>query len=112
MEIALHTRSISQLINALAAQVEVPAQDLAEHNDFPGWESAPGTTDDLRMIRIHSSKRCPPNAFVAVPYNGYWFWIDKGDLKSKRTFSFIMALYTLADASEKPPLPEITIPAH
>jgi hypothetical protein len=110
-EVALRTRSIIQLMQTLAAQVEVPAQDLAEHTVAPGWESAPGMTSDMRMIEIHNSKGYPPHAFVAVPYNDHWFWIDNRDLKSKRCFSFMMGLFTLADTSEKPPLPQVVVPA-
>ena len=110
-EIAMQTRSIIQLMQTLAAQVEVPAQDLAEHTVIPGWESITNAPEFKRMIEIHSSKDFPPHAFVAVPYGGYWFWIDKGDLKSKRTFSFMMGLFTLADTSEKPPSPQVVVPA-
>jgi len=38
-EIAIQTRSIIQLMVTLAAQVEVPAKDLAEHTVVPGWDS-------------------------------------------------------------------------
>lgn len=63
------------------------------------------------MVEIHSSKDAPANAYVSVSYNGYWFWIDKRDLKSKRVFASLMLLFTLADTGEKEPLPLITIPA-
>ena len=66
----------------------------------------------MRLIEIHSSKTNPPHAFVAVPYNDHWFWIDRRDLKSKKVFSFMMLLFTLADTGETPALPLITIPAH
>jgi hypothetical protein len=55
-----------------------------------------------RLIEIHSSKGNPSRAFVAVTYR---------DLKSKRTFAFMMLLFALADTGEKEPLPMFTIPA-
>jgi hypothetical protein len=110
-EVAVLTRSILQLMQIMAAQVEVPAQDLADRSAAPGWESAPGMTEDMRMIKIHSSKSYPPHASVAVPYNGHWFWIDNRDIKSKRVFLFMMMMFTLADTGESPPLPQVTIPA-
>lgn len=109
-EIAILTRSILQLMSTIAAQVEVPAQDLTENRVAPGWESLPGVDESERMIRINSSNSRPENAFVAVEYHGHWFWIDDRDLRSKRVFSFMMLLFTLADTGEKEPLPLITIP--
>lgn len=60
---------------------------------------------------IHSGTQNPQDAFVTVPYRGHWFWIDDRDLKSKRAFSAMLLLFTLADTAEKEPLPVITIPA-
>jgi hypothetical protein len=115
-EIAMQTRSILQLMQSLAAQVDVPAKDLAEHRTYPGWESITNPPEDerledARLIVIHSSKENPPDAFVAVHYRNLWFWIDDRDLKSKRLFTFMMGLFTLADTSDKPPVPQLTIPA-
>jgi hypothetical protein len=111
-EVAIATRSIMQLMATMAADVEVPTQDLAEHSASPGWESVPEGEKTIRLIEIHSSKNIPTNAFVAVPYNDHWFWIDRRDLKSKRVFSFMMLLFTLADSGEASPQPVVTIPAH
>jgi hypothetical protein len=111
-EIALQTRSIMQLMTTLAAQVEVPAEDVAEHRVAPGWESITNAPEGARMIYIHCSKDNPPDAFVSVHYRAHWFWIDDRDLRSKRAFSFIMGLFTLADTSDKPPLPQVVVPAH
>ena len=110
-ELAVVTRSIIQLMGAMAAEVEVPAQDLAKHSAAPGWESMSNATNAVRLIEIHSSKNNPEHAFVSVNYRDTWFWIDDRDLKSKRTFSFMMLLFTLADTGEKVPLPQVTIPA-
>lgn len=110
-EVAVLTRSVLHLMQTMAAQVDVPAQHLAEHRTPPGWESASGVQSDMRMITIHSSPRSPSDAFVAVQYRDHWFWIDDRDLKSKRAFAFMMMMFTLADTGEKEPLPLITIPA-
>ena len=110
-EVAVVTRSIMQLMGTLAVQVDVPAKDLAERRVVPGLESMPDAQKAQRLIQIRSSKNGPANAFVAVNYRGQWFWIDDCDLKSKRTFSFMMLLFTLAETGEKENLPLITIPA-
>jgi hypothetical protein len=44
---------------------------------------------------VHSGKDKPAEAFVAVPYEGLWFWIDRRDLSSKTT---------------SPPLPFVQLP--
>jgi len=47
---------------------------------------------------------------VAVSYEGEWFWVANDDWKSKRTFTSILFLFTLTDASGQG-LPVLTIPA-
>jgi hypothetical protein len=129
-EIAVLTRSMMQQMAIMASQTDVPAEDVAEGRATPGWEAvsaqseavvqsatAPVDTavtngaNAIRLIRIHCAKSQPQDAFVAIPYRGNWFWIDDRDLKSKRTFSFMMLLFTLADTGERENLPLITIPA-
>jgi hypothetical protein len=109
-EIAVVARSIMQLMAIISAQVEVSAKDLTEHRAAPGLESVPAAQEAQRFMQIHSSKNSPDNAFVAVNYRRQWFWIDDRDLKSKRTFSFMMLLFTLAEPGEKENLPVLTIP--
>jgi hypothetical protein len=111
-ELAVQTRSIIQLMAILAADVEVPAEDLAEHAAAPGWESVPEGAHIKRLLKIHSSKTNPTHAFVAVPYQDHWFWIDRGDLSSKRVFTFMMMMFSLADTGDGQPMPLVTIPAH
>ena len=110
-EIAVLTRSVLHLMQTMAAQVEVPAEDLAEQRTPPGWEAVADSPGNVRMITIRCSASAPADAFTAVQYRGHWFWVDDRDLKSKRSFAFMMMLFTLADTSEKEPLPLITIPA-
>jgi len=110
-EVALVTRSILQLMSIMGSQADVPPEDVAQGRAAPGWESISNGTASPRPIGILCSQNEPPNAFVAIPYRNHWFWIDNRDLKSKRTFSFMMLLFTLADTGQTEPLPLVTIPA-
>lgn len=125
--IAMTTRSILQLMSTMAAQIEVPAEHLAEHRVPTGLAEASaaagtaGTADTAdpaadalavgaRMITIHCTVERPADAFAAVQYRQHWFWIDDRDLQSKRVFAFMMMLFTLSETGEREPLPLITIP--
>jgi hypothetical protein len=110
-EVAVLTRSVMHIMQTMATQVEVPAKHVEEGRVAPGWERIAEGEAGPRLIRILSAAQHPGDAFVSVEYRGHWFWIDDRDLKTKRTFAFMMMLFTLADTSEKDPLPLITIPA-
>jgi len=43
-------------------------------------EQAPDGTVPVTLLRIHSSRGRPENAFIAVPYQDYWFYIDNGTI--------------------------------
>jgi hypothetical protein len=95
----------------MAAQVEVPAEDVARGRAAPGVveadrQGAPVT----RLARILSSKKKPADPYVVVEYRGHWFWVKDEDLKSKRAFAFMMMLFTLMDTGEKQAMPVLTIP--
>jgi hypothetical protein len=102
-ELAVVPRSLTHIMGMMAAQVEVPAEDIAQGRATPGATGG--------AIRIGCSKNRPADAFVAVAYRNRWYWIDDRDLKTKRAFAFMMMLFTLADTGDKEPLPLITIPA-
>ncbi len=110
-EVAILTRSILHLMQTMASQIEVPAEDLQQSRAVPGWESAQDRPGAERLVKIQSSKSRPDEAFVAIEYRDHWFWIDDRDLKSKRVFAFMMMLFTLAETSDRENLPLITIPA-
>jgi len=112
-EVAVLTRSLMHQMGMMASQVDVPDEDVSQGRATPGWETVTHAhdTNAVRLIEIYSSKTKPAEAFVTVNYRNHWFWIEDRDLKSKRVFSFMMMLFTLADTGEKEPLPLITIPA-
>lgn len=49
------------------------------------------------------------DAFAAVRYRNYWFWVDDRDLASKRGLGFLMVLLTLAESGPAAPPPALTI---
>jgi hypothetical protein len=110
-EVAVLTRSLTHQLATMASEVDVPAEDVRLGRAAPGWETAVTQTNLVRLIHIRCSKSQSDDAFVSVKYRSHWFWIDDRDLKSKRVFSFMMLLFTLADTGERENLPLITIPA-
>jgi len=109
-EVAVVTRSILHVMTAIGAQVEVPAEDVAEGRATPGLPAGDGA-ETRGLVRVHSSLEQPTDASVTVPYRGHWFWIDDRDLRSKRAFASMLLLFTLTDNGERENLPVLTIPA-
>jgi len=44
-------------------------------------------------------------------FTDYWFWIDDRDFRSKRSFAYLMLLFSLTESGGKEGLPLVTIPA-
>jgi hypothetical protein len=110
-EVAIKTRSLLHILGMMAAQVEVPAEDVVRGRAAPGIvEADQKGSPPVRLARILSAKKKPANAYVMVQYRDYWFWIEDEDLKSKRAFVFIMMLFTLMDTGDKQAPPVLTIP--
>jgi len=110
-ELAIKPRSLLHILGIMAAQVEVPAEDVARGRAAPGVvEAGQHSAPVIRLARILSSQSKPTHAFVTVQYRDRWFWIEDEDLQSKRAFAFIMMLFTLTDSGEKQGLPVLTIP--
>ena len=111
-EIAVLTRSMIEITSELAARVEVPAKDVAENRASPGLNDKVDPTNDLRgRVRIQSSTEEPDDAFITVKYRDHWFYIDDRDFLSKRMFTFLLFLFTLAETGGQDKAPVITIPA-
>jgi hypothetical protein len=110
-ELAIKPRSLMHILGIMAAQVEVPAEDVTRGRAAPGVvEADQQGAPVMRLARILSSRTKPANAYVTVEYRDHWFWIEDEDLRSKRSFAFIMMLFTLTDSGDKQGLPVLTIP--
>ena len=110
-EIAILTRSALEILVDLSSFITVPEAHVVEHRVGPTQEPEMGPVGPIRpLLQVASGKEPPADAFVAVPYRGYWFWIDDRDILSKRMFSFIMFIFTLVEPGSKEPVPVLTIP--
>jgi len=110
-ELAVNSRSMLQIMQAFASRMDVPEAHLKDHSAWPSPETAPAAQSPQQKVRIYSGKDKPAAAFAAVRYRDYWFWVDNGDLQTKRTLTVVMFFFTLADTSSPEKLPLITIPA-
>jgi hypothetical protein len=111
-EIAMLTRSIIEMLVDLAMWIDVPPEHVAS-----GRTRATPDVETLEefgfepLIRIHSSTAQPEDAFVAVRYEGLWFWINHEDFGSKRTLSFMQLMFSLAESGGGQTAPVVTVQA-
>jgi hypothetical protein len=110
-ELAVNSRSMLQIMQAFASRVDVPEAHLKDHSAWPSVGNAAGVEGLRQNVRVHSGKEKPAAAFAAVRYHDYWFWVDNGDLQTKRALTVVMFFFTLAETGSAEKLPLITIPA-
>lgn len=108
-ELAVNSRSMLQILGAFASYVEVPEKHLKEGLAAPAFERESASERTVGRIRSGSAK--PENAYVAVQYQGQWFWVDGSDWQAKRALSAVMFFFTMADTGNAEHLPMVTIPA-
>jgi hypothetical protein len=103
--LAIQTRSMIQMLVALSGFVDVPP-DKASHA-APGYQVPPG---DEWPFRVYSGSDRPQDSFTAIHYQGYWYWIENDDLRSKRVFTLMLFLTTLTSSGPATNAPVLTIP--
>ena len=112
-EIALLSRSMLEILVEVSQGVEVPSEHVASGRTIMAARLASaGDARDRPLIRIRSGPTRPDDAFSIVTYRGTWYWIDDGDLASKRIFTFLMMFFSLAETGATPQAPVLTIPAN
>ncbi|QVL54822.1 MAG: hypothetical protein KFB95_05760 [Simkaniaceae bacterium] len=113
-EIGIMTRSLLSTMYYLSLGVAVPPRDIeagtvamTKNSDgtFFNWEDVVGD-----LFNVKSSPHYPKNAYLAVAYRGNWFYIDDGDINSKRTFVLLQQIYNLQARQQEKETPILSIP--
>jgi hypothetical protein len=111
-------RSTAQVLFFLANGVEVPPEHVAAGLVcLPADEC--GRAADLRevtrgLFEVHvaAGHKPPPEAYVAVKYRGYWYYLDDRDQVSKATFALVLQVGRLDFARQRLGAgPVLTLPA-
>ncbi len=111
-EIAILSRSMLEILNDLASNIDVPEIHIAENRVQPTFYEEDIDGNPVKpVVQVFTSKVEPPDAFVSAPYKVCFFWIDDKDFPSKKVFSFLMFISTLTETGESTGAPIVTIPA-
>jgi len=105
--VAVRTRSLMQILSTLGAGVQIPAEHAAA-GEVVHVEPGPLASS----FKVYSGKEKPKEAFVAVPYEGHWYWIEREDLSSKKTLAAVTLLMHFLESETGKSAPILTIPAN
>jgi hypothetical protein len=112
-ELRITPRSTAQVYRYLANGVQVPQEHLAAGIARPpcvvqGCE----LTGGLFTVCTSAGHKPPCNAYVAIKYRDWWYYIDDRDAQSKSTLALMLQLVRL-DLRNRPPGggPLLTLPA-
>jgi hypothetical protein len=109
-EVAVLSRSMLEIMLQLGFGVDLPAEHAKDGRALPGRATA-GDAKVEPLVHIRSGTQAPTDAYTAVPYKGYWYWIDDTDIASKRAFTFLLILFSLAETGQSVAAPIVTVPS-
>jgi hypothetical protein len=111
-EIAVLTRSVLAIMVELAAWIDVPEEHVAEKRTRPTEKvRSIGEYQTRPLITVRHGSRAPSTAYASARFRDTWFWIDDGDMDSKRTFAFLQFLFSLVESGSKQIAPVVTVGA-
>lgn len=112
----LETRSLLQALFFVSHGIDVPKEHIVA-GKVPMTCNPDGTSFDWRQVmdglfHVHcvKSKRRPEEAYVAVRYEDYWYYIDHRDRDTKATFTLLLEVSRLELQSYESEAPLLTIP--
>jgi len=110
-ELAVQSRSMLEIMQEFSADIEVPDDDATEGRTYKTAQHADDASPyDKPRVRILSGPTPPHNAFTAVYYRETWYWISDADFSSKRSLTFLLLFFSLAETGVVPEAPVLTIP--
>jgi hypothetical protein len=109
-QVAVVTRSMMEIMLQLGFGIDLPAADVASGRVLAGKRQA-GEAEGKPLLHIRSGAEAPAETYAAVQYKGNWYWIDENDVASKRAFTFLMILFSLAETGQSVAAPVVTVPS-
>lgn len=117
-EVRVVPRSTSQALFYLSNGVDVPAAHvcagLVPPMTTPDGRPCdrPEITRGLFAVHTCEGHNPPANAYLAIRYRGYWYYVDDRDRETKATFALMLALSRLDFARQQLGAgPVLTLPA-
>jgi hypothetical protein len=105
-EVALLTRSMLEILTDLSFDVQVPPP---HEQDGRVGTPLPPEIRRASSFKVLTGTNRPADAFAAIRYENYWFWIDDRDFPSKRALSFLLVLTALAETGANVEPPALTL---
>lgn len=87
------------------------ANGLATTTCYPDGEVFDWSLVAGNLLKVHYSKKKPKDAYVAVRYRGYWFFICDNDRSSKSTFILLSGMIELRAGGGTGNAPILTLSA-
>jgi hypothetical protein len=117
-DFAVLTRSLFEVFSDVAANINVPEEDVKTRRVVATTRETGLADPDLpaerfgqTLINVRSTRERPDDSAIAVRHRGWWFSISDNDVRSKRLFGFLLLLYGLAEGQGATSGPIITVPA-
>jgi hypothetical protein len=107
VEIGLRGRSMLEIMQVASKEVRVPEDDIKLSAAGADQKNSTDATD---WLVIKSSESAPSNNSLNIQYRGHWFYIDDADLKSRRTFAMLSALFAVVGGTVPGAHPVLTLP--
>ncbi|MDO9712036.1 hypothetical protein [Paracraurococcus lichenis] len=107
-EIPVLTRSLLNVLYAIAAEIELPEADIAARRAPPTLRE-PGNPRPAIQVRTAAAE--PALSYAAVRVGDAWYWVDDADYESKLAFTILELLKSVAEGQGGSAPPVLTIPA-
>jgi hypothetical protein len=110
LEVAMLSRSITQVMVDVASYIDIPAKDADDGSVYTPQRSPEQERLFPPLIAVRTGSTAPGDAFVKVQYRNHWFWIEDRDRQSKQMLTFMMMMFALTETTSTQAAPILTVP--
>lgn len=109
----VQVRTVLELLNYLSKGVDVPVEDLMANIARTTYDQHHRPFDwhliTHGQLCVRFSKLRPNNAYIAVRYRNYWFYVADNDVHSKETINMLSVIMGIYEGDVKSVLPIFTV---